>query len=51
MGMLHEVEGEVTKPTITPDVQRLIDAGLITEADARKALAEGRAPKLLMEGS
>ena len=50
MGMLHEVEGEVTRPALTPEVQKLIDAGLITEADARKALAEGRAPKLLMEG-
>jgi len=44
---LREVVGDA-KPGITPDVRKLIDAGLISEADAVKAL--GNNPKLLTEG-
>ena len=51
--ILREVVGDNPKPpsiALTADVKRLIASGLITEKDARKALSEGRAPQVLLEG-
>jgi hypothetical protein len=51
--ILREVQGDNPKPpsvVLTADVKKLIAAGVITEKDARKALAEGRTPQVLLEG-
>jgi len=50
---LKEVVGENVKPPkveLNTDVKKLVEAGLISEKDAKKVLSEGKSPRLLLEG-